>query len=144
MAQVTVRKVVEGQSHLVLKVDLLSDGTGELADYVILSPSDLNPVMPNTIPAFRIMQVWAGLAQFSATIKAGTLIPAALWTVAQGADSHTDFRSFGGLIDPNVYNNPPSDDDGKLTISTSGFALAGSAGTIVFELRKTNQATPSP
>jgi len=141
MAQVTVRKVVEGQSHLVLRVDMLSDGTGELADYIILSPMELNPPIPNDVPAFRIMQAWYGLVHFDVTLKAGTIIPSVLWTIAKDCDSHTDFRSFGGLIDANVYNKPPSDDNGKLTISTSGFNVAGSAGTIVLELRKTNQAS---
>ena len=141
MAQVTVRKVVEGQSHLVLRVDLASDGTGELKNYVILSPMELNPPIPNDVPAFRIMQAWYGLVHFDVTLKAGTIIPSVLWTIAKDCDSHTDFRSFGGLIDANVYNKPPSDDNGKLTISTSGFNLTGSAGTIVLELRKTNQAS---
>ena len=141
MAQVTVRKVVEGQSHLVLRVDLLSDGTGELTDYVILSPSDLNPAKPNNIPAFRIMQVWCGLVGFSLTLKTGTLAPSVLWTLSSSHDSHVDFRSFGGLIDAAVYDNPPSDDDGKLTISTSSFGIAGTAGSFVLELRKTNQAS---
>jgi len=141
MSQVTVRKIVEGSSHLVLRVDMLSDGTGELEDYVILSPSDLNPVMPNSIPAFRIMQLWYGLSLFDVTFKAGTVIPTTLWTAVKDADSHTDFRSFGGLIDVGVYSVPPSDDNGKLTVSTKGFALAGSIGTLVLELRKTNQAS---
>ena len=144
MAQVTVRKVVEGQSHLVLRVDLLSDGTGELANYVILSPSDLNPSMPNSIPAFRLMQAWYGMVWFDVTIGVGTVLPAPLWTLARDCDSHVDFRSFGGLIDPNVYNVQPPDDNGKLTFSTNGFAVVGSAGSIVLELRKTNQASTSP
>ncbi len=141
MSQVVVRKVTEGSSHLVLRVDLLSDGTGELRNYVILSPSDLNPPKPNDIPAFRIMQMWYGCVWFDFTLKAGTVAPAALWTVARDRDSHVDFRSFGGLVDPNVYNSPPSDDSGVLTLSTNGFLAAESAGSIVIELRKTNQAS---
>lgn len=141
MSQVVVRKVTEGSSSLVLRVDLLSDGTGELENYVILSPSDLNPAMPNDIPAFRLMQAWCGMVWFDFTLKAGTVIPATIWTFARDCDNHVDFRSFGGLIDPNAYNNPPSDDNGKLTISTNDFNIVGSAGTIVLELRKTNQAS---
>src|ERR1035437_9848155 len=120
MAQVTVRKVVEGQSQLVLRVDLLSDGTGELRNYVILSPSDLNPVMPNNIPAFRLTQAWYGMVWFDVTFKAGIVTPSTLWTLARDGANHIDFRSFGGLIDPAVYSNPLPDDSGKLTISTNG------------------------
>lgn len=141
MSQVTITKVVEGSSHLVLRVDLLSDGTGELENYVILSPSDLSPPFPNNVPAFRIMQVWYGLVWFNVTFKAGTIVPSVLWTLARDCDSHTDFRSFGGLIDTAVYTNPLEDDNGKLTISTSNFAPVGSAGSIVLELRKTNQVS---
>ena len=141
MGQVVVRKVTEGPSHLVLRVDLAGDGTGELVDYVILSPLDLNPPLRNVVPAFRIMQIWYGMVWFDVTIKAGTVVPSVLWTLARDCDSHTDFRSFGGLIDPAVYGPASPDDDGKLTLSTSGFAVAGSAGTLVLELRKTNQAS---
>lgn len=141
MGQVTVRKIVEGSSHLVLRVDMVSDGTGELTDYVILSPMDLVPQRSNDIPAFNIVQAWYSMVWFNVVLKVGTVIPITLWTFAKDCDSHIDFRSFGGLVDPNVYNNPPSDDNGKLTISTLGFAPAGSVGSMVFELRKTNQAS---
>jgi len=70
-------------------------------------------------------------------------MPSTLWTAVKDADSHTDFRSFGGLIDTDVYSSPPVDGDGKLTISTKGFAPAGSLGTVVLEIRKTNQASGS-
>ena len=142
MGQVTVRKVVEGNSHLVLRVDLAGDGTGELDNYVILSPSDLNPRVSDNVPAFRIMQAWYGMVWFDVTIKANTVTPSVLWTLARDCDSHVDFRSFGGLIDPIVYTDPTAIDNGKLILSTNNFVL-GSAGTIVLELRKTNQASPN-
>lgn len=141
MGQVTVQKVVEGQSHLVLRVDLAGDGTGELENYVILSPMDLNPPKRDVIPAFRIMQIWYGMVWFDVTFKAGSVVPRTLWALARDCDSHVDFRSFGGLIDPVAYTSPTADDDGKLLMSTNGFNVAGSAGTIVLELRKTNQAS---
>ena len=141
MGQVTVRKVVEGPSHLVIRVNLQSDGTGELLNYVILSPSDLNPPIRDNVPAFRIMQIWAGLVWFDVTLKAGVAVPSTLWTHPRDYDGHVDFRSFGGLIDEAVYSNPLPDDNGKLTLSTSGFNEVGSRGTLVIELRKTNQAS---
>ena len=141
MGQVTVRKIVDGSSHLILRVDMLSNATGELKDYVILSPSDLNPAFSNDVPAFRLMQVWYGMVWFDVTLKTGTVVPTVIWTLARDCDSHTDFRSFGGIIDDAAYDVPPSDDSGKLTISTNGFNQLGSAGTIVLELRKTNEAS---
>jgi hypothetical protein len=117
---------------------MASDGSGELVNYPVLAPSELVPPRPNNKPAFRIMQVWYGLVWFDVTFQAGTLFPVTLWTAPRDADTHTDFRSFGGLLDQNVYAVPPSDDNGILTITTNGFQPLGSNGVIILELRKTN------
>lgn len=140
MSQVTITKVVEGDSHLVARFDFLSDGvTGELDKYVILSPSDLIPPRKNNATAFRIVQVWYGLARFDIVFGYGTLTPRPCWTLARDCDSHTDFRCFGGIMD--YATAPPSDVDGKLWVTTIGFAPVGSSGTVVLELRKTNTAS---
>lgn len=123
---------------LVVRVNLLSNGTGELINSPILEPRDLVPSRPNNRPTFRISQLWYGLVWFDATIGAGTLQPVPLWTIARDCDSHVDFRSFGGLLDQNVYTAPPDDDNGILTLTTNGFAVLGSQGTIVMSLVKTN------
>ena len=138
MPQVTTVKVVEGDAHIVVRFDLLSDGSGELQDYVVLSPEDLVPKRKNIRPTFRLMQVWHGLRGFDVTIKSSALLPQTLWTIVGSADSHVDFRSFGGIYDSDAIVYPPSVDDGKLTFTTSGFGSAGLAGSIVLELRKTN------
>lgn len=138
MTQVTIVKVVEGESHLVIRVNMTSDGTGELENFPVLSPSDLVPPRANNRPAFRIMQIWYGLVWYDVTFKAGTVTPAHLWTLARDGGGHVDFRGFGGIVDQNVYSSPPSDDSGILTISTNGFAASGSQGSIILELRKTN------
>ena len=137
MSQVVI-KVTEGPSTLVVRVYLSSDGTGELTNYPILAPMDLNPSRPNNRPTFRIMQVWYGLVWFDVSISSGTIAPVPLWTIARDSNSHTDFRSFGGLIDQNVYAVQPSSDSGILNISTNGFAPAGSQGSLVLQLTKTN------
>ena len=138
MAQVTTVKVTESDSSLVLRVNLLSDGSGELVNFPFLSPSDLNPPRPPNAPTFRIMELWYGAVWFDFTLLAGTLSPVVLWTVARDCDSHNCFEEFGGILDQNVYASPPVVDDGALLISTNGFAQAGSQGTIVLRLRKTN------
>lgn len=136
--QITTTKVVEGESLLVIRVNLLSDGSGELVNVPFLSPSDLVPPRANNRPTFRIAQLWYGLVWFDVTIGAGTLQPVPIWTIARDCDSHVDFRSFGGLLDQNVYSSPPNDDNGVLTITTNGFAPVGSQGTITLSLVKTN------
>lgn len=136
--QINIIKVSEADQALVLRINMLSDGSGELTNEPILSPSDLVPPRPNNKATFRIQQVWYSLVWFDATFGAGTLQPAVLWTLARDCDSHTDFRSFGGLLDQGVYPAPPGDDNGVLTISTNGFGQLGSQGTIVLSLIKTN------
>ena len=137
MAQVTTTKLVEGPSVVVVKVDLLNnDNTVELEDLVFFSPSDLNPPLPNSKPAFRIMQVWYDVSSFDFTIKSGSVTPFTFWTFAKYAQNHIDFRSFGGLTDPTTHAVPPADVSGKLTIATKGFSPAGSVGSIILEIRK--------
>lgn len=139
MAQVTTIKVAEGSSNIVIRVNLLSDGSGELVNVPILAPLDLSPSRPNNRPAFNIRQAWYAMVWFDFTLSAGTLFPATLWTFARDCDSHIDFRSFGGLVDQNVYITPPPDDNGILTITTNGFGQLGSQGTLVLDIQKTNE-----
>ena len=83
MAQVTITKIVEGVSHITVRMDLLGDGSGELDHEVVLSASDLVPVRENNQPAFRIMQLWYGLVWFDVLFGYGTLQPRPVWTLAR-------------------------------------------------------------
>lgn len=140
MGQVTVRKIVEGRTNLVLRVDLTGDGAGELENYVILAPEDLKVVpVPKRIPSFRLVQVWYSMIWFDIALKVGTLTPLPIWSLSRDAGNHIDFRSFGGLVDPDVYEVQPPDTDGSLTISTNEFIL-GSSGALVLSIELTNAA----
>lgn len=141
MAQVTVIKTVEGSSNIIIRVNMVSDGTGELTNYPILSGADLNPPKQGVRPLFNIRQAWYAEIWFDTVVYAGTLQPQLMWAFARDCDSHIDFRSFGGIIDQNVYANPMVDDNGILNISTNNFAPVGSIGTLVLEIQKTNFAS---
>lgn len=140
MAQVTVIKVVEGSSNVTIRVNMVSDGTGELVNFPIFGPADCNPPRANNKPTFYLMQGWNGTVWFDVTISAGLLQPAVLWTFARDCDSHVDFRSFGGIPDQNVYLAPPVDDNGILSITTNNFAPLGSTGTLILQLQKMGSA----
>ncbi len=140
MAQVTVIKAVEGSSNIVIRVNLVSDGSGELINYPILSASDLNPPSLNRFPSFYIKQAWWGFVWFDVTAFAGTLQPAQLFTFPRDTHNHIDFRSFGGILDQNVYITPPDDDSGVLNITTNNFVL-GSQGTLVLDIMKTSKVS---
>ena len=139
MAQATTTILVNGETSLV-RVDLLSDGSGELTNFVVLKPSDLLNTATNTQPMFRIMQIWYSMVWFDVTVGVGTLQPSPLWTLARDTAHNYDFRSFGGLVD--YAQTPAIDENGELWISTNGFTTAGSIGNIILELRKTYISTP--
>ena len=132
MAQVTTRTLAQGESKLLLHVWLESDGSGELSDHVLVSPDELVPKL-DLSPTLRILQVWHSFVWFDAVLKFGGLVPRPFWAFARDAKGHFDFRHFGGICD---YSSvPPSDDNGKILLSTNGFTL-GSQGSLVIEFRK--------
>jgi hypothetical protein len=138
MSQVLVKTISEGETSIIIRVDMLSDGvTGELVQFPILKPTQLNPPHKNNGPAFRLIQAWYGLVWFDVILGTNTLHPQQLWTIARDSSSHVCFRDFGGLADPCIWEVPPDDDQGTLWISTNGFAPAGSQGTIVLDIKKT-------
>lgn len=141
MAQVTVIKAGEGPSHITIRVNLMSDGSGELVNYPILAAQDLNPPKPNVTPSFNVRQAWWGLVWFDVTLFAGSLQPVQIFTFPRDTDNHIDFRSFMGMLDQNTYIVPPVDDDGVLNITTNNFGVLGSQGTLVLDVQKLNQVS---
>lgn len=140
MSQVTVRKVVEGRATIVLLLSFQGDGAGDLDNEVIFSPEDLAEVpVPKNIPTFRLDQAWYGLSKFDVVLRVGTTPKSLIWTFARQSGSHVDFRSFSGLVDPDVFSVQPPDTDGKLLISTDGL-VNGAAGSVVLSLVLTNAA----
>jgi len=137
MPQVTVTKLVEGEAHVVIRLVLLADGSGNLRREVIFSPTDLVPPRKANRVTFRIMQIWYGMSGFDAEFGFNVISPEPAWTLARGTDSWVDFRLFGGLLQ--FPETPPEDVDGKLWLSTTGFITAGQTGSFVLELRKTNR-----
>ena len=140
MAQVTTRKLVEGPTGLVLRVDFAGDGTEELENEVILSPEDLEVVPnPKNIPAFRLMQAWYSMIWFDTVLKVGTVTPQVIWPLARDNGNYIDFRSFGGLVDSDIFVPGLPVTDGKLTVSTNDLIL-GSIGTLILDLQLTDAA----
>lgn len=131
---VTTRKVVEGPTNLILHVFLESNGVdGELVNYPILSPSECVPVLANQ-PSMRVVRIWYSMVWFDITFSWGGLVPRPFWTIARDTVTCVDFEKFGGMID--YATVPPSDDNGKLLITTNNFEPAGSQGSLALEIRK--------
>ena len=132
MAQVTMRNLSQGEGKLMLHVWLDSDGSGELSNQVLVSPADLVPKLELS-PTLRILQLWYSFVWFDAVLKFGGIVPRPVWALPRDARGHFDFRHFGGFSDSATV--PPSDDNGKILLSTNGFTL-GSQGSLVIEFRK--------
>lgn len=136
MPQVTVTKIVEGESTLVVRVEFAGDGQPDFVRYPLLLPSQLVPPRKDNATAFRILQLWYGLQAFDLSLGFSTINSTTIWTLAQGTDSHVDFRSFGGLMD--YATTPPNDVDGALWVSTVGLTGIGQMGSLAISLAKTN------
>ncbi len=136
MPTVTVTKIGESDSRLVFRAFIQGDGQPDLAEYVLMAPSDLVPQRKNNATAFRIRRIWYSLASFNAKLGFSLVNSTPVWMLTQSTSSEVDFSFFGGLND--YATVPPSDVDGKLWISTYGLASAAQAGSLVLELIKTN------
>ena len=125
--------LADGPTNFVLHIFMEQDGGlgGELEDYVLVDPVDYG--LPKS-PTLKIQKAWHSLVWFDLTLKFGGLVPRAVWTFARDTGPEVDFCHFGGLSDRGTP--PPSDDNGKVLISTNGFDQIGSQGTLVLAFRK--------
>lgn len=130
---VTVRKLMEGQNAVVLHVFLESEGA-ELDNFVLISPADLVPPRPSTAPALRIKRLYYQFIWFDAVLKYGGVTPRQILALARDTSGKMNFEHFGGVAD--TPTAPPSDQNGKLLISTNDFAPAGSQGHLILEMVK--------
>lgn len=129
MSNIVKTLVSDGPTKAIIQVYLESDGIEEeLVDYVLLDPVlDFLPIADQ----ISILQIWYGLAGFSATLSFDDLTDFPSWTLPGDNDGYYDFRYFGGLKDRSGI-----DHTGKLLISTSGFSPQPKKGTIIIEIKK--------
>ena len=137
MAQVTTEVVTEGPSSLVLRVNLLSDGTGELVNYPFLTSAGANLPLPPTSVHFVIRQIWYGFSWFDVVLSQDVVAPVPFWTLARGSGNYFDFRYFGGIrLNKTV---PPFDSTGNILLSTNNFGgSAGNVGHMIVDFQKMN------
>ena len=129
---VTTRKLVEGGGVLVFHVSLENTEGGELTDYVILKPSDLQP--PLAGPSLRVLRIQSALPSFSAILKFDGKPKRHIWALPVGGVSAYDFADLGGIADDQTA--PPADRNGQLLISTTGYSPKGSYGTFILKIRR--------
>lgn len=130
---VTVTPQANGGSFFTVLVHLEQDGEdkGELKDYVIVDPAEFG--LPK-YPSLKLWEAWSSLVWFDVILKFGGLHPRPVWVFSREASAHPCFASIGGLADRG--ESPPSDDNGKILLSTSGFDVPGSQGTLLLHFKK--------
>lgn len=130
---IRVDTYAKGNVNTVLHVILEQDGGlgGELDNYVLIDPVDFG--LPKS-PTLRIMSIRWSLVWFDVAIKFGGIVPRPAWFLPRDSGNHLDFHDIGGLVDRG--QPPPSEDNGKVLISTNGFATLGSQGALLIAFRK--------
>ena len=127
--RVIATKIVDGPTAAVIHYFVESDGVvGEMERVVIMDPQvDFDP----TVEKVSIVKIWSSLAVFDGLLEFNALEPIPVWVMSPEAGPELCFREFGGLKDKSTVAS-----DGKLMLSTSGFAPAGSKGTFVITYKK--------
>ena len=126
---ITVTKIIPGTYRTVFLVSLVSDGaSGELADEVIVSPSDLG--LPSSA-RLAIETIEYNFSGFDCWVEfdSGAVDDNLMWVLSRENSIH-DFNPYGGIKDP---SDP--DGTGKIQLNTSGFGSAGSIGSILIKVR---------
>ena len=129
MSTITKTLLSDGPSKAVLSVYMQSDGVeGELVNYLLLDPQVDLAVPVNDL---SILQIWYSFGWFDGLLAFDDVVPVPAWNLSRDGVGYCDFRYFGGFAD-----RAGIDKTGKIFLTTSGFAVPGSTGTLVIEVKK--------
>lgn len=126
-------KLEEGEAHATFHYFMKSDGaSGELSAQTLVDPTtDFSPVL-TAGQRMIVKHIWYEVYGFNLTFlfgSSGTNWP--FWVLTPGVNSEHDWRYFGGIKD-----TAPATPNGKLLITTAGFATATSLGSFVIRVEK--------
>lgn len=125
---VTTTTLLDGSRLLVVKIDILGDGTGEETDKVIVDASTFTPAFTNS----AICNLHATLAGFTARLEwdATTDVPA-----LSVPDYEVNYSRDEMVAYACINNNAGTGKTGDLLMTTAGLG-AGDHGTILIRLLK--------
>jgi hypothetical protein len=128
---VVITKILPGNYRSQFHIFFESDGvSGELTDYVLVDPiADLGL---KSTARLAIEMMTFSLDGFDARIEfdSGLVADRMIWVLPENGDNHVCFDAWGGLKDQSGL-----DGTGKIQITTSGFATAGSQGSLLLMVR---------
>ena len=124
-------KLAEGSKRAIFHFYLEGDGSGEFLDYVLLDPQEDFELPFGKTATLSITKVWWGSAVYDSVLKFNALVPLPVWVISAESGPEVSFEYFGGLNDYSTLES-----DGKILISTNGFAVAGTLGSMILEVKK--------
>lgn len=132
MANTLVKaKLLEGSKRAIFHFYMEADGSGEFQNEVLIDPQADFDIPPGGVMQLSIQKIWYGSAIYDFVLKFNALNPVPVWVASAEATNHVSFEYFGGLADQSAPEG-----DGKILISTNGFAALGSLGSLVIEVKK--------
>lgn len=125
MANTIAKQVIlNGSRNYVIKVTLVCDGSGELANQLLLNATG------DCGTDDKIMKIDANFTGFSGTVKWDATTSVIATQIVGDKDVHLNFWPIGGLV-----NNAGSGKTGDVVLSTVGFG-SGDIGEITLWMKK--------
>lgn len=125
---ITTQTIVDGTRNLVVKVDILGDGSGEETGTVIIDASSFS----TTSTDMSLCGFWSALNGFTARLEWDATANTPLLSVVDYdmEISCSDTKFYGG-----IPNNAGAGKTGDIVLNTTGLGN-GDNGTMIFSLRK--------
>ena len=123
---ITTQTLVDGERNVVIKINVVGDGSGEESETVLFDVSALSGA-PATV---KVIGIRANLTGFSIGLLWVATTDVEFWSIPAGEDTRQDFRKFGGLI-----NNAGTGVTGDISFDTVGLG-SGDEGTFILEMQK--------
>jgi hypothetical protein len=132
MAQIAITKFMDGPRNAVFHIAFEGDGSGDLADVVLVDPAtSFDPALPAS-PGLTIDRLMYDLTGFDAKLEFDYLVSDTfVWSLTGDQYADVDLSQFGGIKD----RSPVLDGRGKLKITTRGLG-ANETGVLIVKLRK--------
>ncbi len=125
MANTVAKQVIlNGANNYVIKVTVSGDGSGELANQLLLNTTG------DCGTTDKIMKIDANFTGFSGTVKWDATTSVIATQIVGDKDVHLDWWRIGGLV-----NNAGSGKTGDVVMSTVGLD-AGTVGEITLWIKK--------
>jgi hypothetical protein len=125
---ITKQTLHDGRKNLIVKIDILGDGSGEESATTLIDASSYNPAFTDC----TLVRYHANLVGFTARLlwDATTDVPLCSIPDYEGHLAHDESYAYNG-----IPNNAGTGKTGDINITTYGLG-ANDHGTIILELRK--------